>query len=68
MSRNNTVISFNALKGLGYVFSPCDENLSFTVWDDGEVETKEMLGVNINLEQSDMLVLNEMWQLEFFKI
>ena len=68
MSRNNTVISYSELRDLGYYVPEEAAGKSFTAWSDGEVDTKVILGVNLDLEESDMRYLNQVWGLDFFDI
>lgn len=68
MSRNNTTISYNELRELGYYVPEEAVGTSFTVWSDGEVDTRELLGVTTDLEEEDMYYLNQVWELEFFDV
>ncbi len=68
MSRNNSSISYNELRDLGYYVPEEAAGKSFTVWSNGEVCTSGTIGVNIDLEEEDMYYLNQVWELEFFDI
>ena len=71
MSRNNTNISYNELRELGYYVPEEAARTNFTVWSDGEVAgyVDQYVGhFCTQLEEQDMHYLNQVWELEFFDI
>ena len=68
MSRNNTTISYSELRDLGYYVPEEAVGQSFAVWSDGEVDTRFAIGINLDLEETDKIYLNQVWGLDFFDI